>query len=623
MRPIRSRALSALRLPCVLAACACARPAAVPPPAPEPASEHGALSLAPSADGVGLDALYRRGRALPDAGRLVLRARLRTPLDTDEYLGGVGTETRAVAELTRGPRGEYRGRFRLPDSVVYAVFLVETPDGRQVDGNGRRGWEWLAAAPDGRPLAAALDQRGRDLTRRNPLLGLETARERVRLYPDEPEGWRKLRFFESVALGSTGTDSLARARGADYARLAQRFRSGAATGDDLAGMWGFAASVGDTAGAREWRDRLLREHPRHPRGAWVRVGRVMERHRADPAAALPELESLWDEVGAGDEAVVPPRGLEAALAAGDGPAALRWAERMDRFVPVMDGRLALALAGQAVTRREGMRRLERRLGRLEEARDEDRPLFVAAGVQRDRNEEESAALWSALGAARLVEGDTTGGREAFARAVRLGWAAGVLRDAAEGALAAGDTASALHAWAKLAADRDDAGAPADSLRRRAGAHYRVERWSGRVAEMRRLALERTRRGQVDRPAWELAAAGVEGAATVVVFGRTTCGYTLHALPQIDELRERVRAGGAALVLVSDEEASPEVERRFRERGYRGPILHDPRRGSHAAFGSASTPEYFVVDRSGRIRYEYSTLDELPRQVASLTESSGR
>jgi hypothetical protein len=136
---------------------------------------------------------------------------------------------------------------------------------------------------------------------------------------------------------------------------------------------------------------------------------------------------------------------------------------------------------------------------------------------------------------------------------------------------------------------------------------------------------------VDRPAGGLAAADVAGAATpagsgiagaaatVVVFGRTTCGYTLHALPQIEELRERVRARGAKLVLVSEEEASPEVERRFREHGYRGTVLHDPQRGSHAAFGSASTPEYFVVDRSGRIRYEYSTLDELPRQVASLAE----
>jgi hypothetical protein len=358
--------------------------------------------------------------------------------------------------------------------------------------------------------------------------------------------------------------------------------------------------------------------------------RVMAKHRADPAAALPELESLWEEVGAGDEAILP-TGFEKATAAADGPGALRWAERMDRFIPILEGRVALTLAEQAVTRREGMRRLERRLDRLEEARDEDRPLFVATGVQRDRNEEESAALWSALGTARLAEGDTTRAGGAFARAARLGWAAGMLGEAAEGALAAGDTASALHAWARIATDLDDGGALADSLRRRAGPHFRVERWSGQVTEMRRLGLERTRRGQVDRPAGGLAAADVAGAATpagsgiagaaatVVVFGRTTCGYTLHALPQIEELRERVRARGAKLVLVSEEEASPEVERRFREHGYRGTVLHDPRRGSHAAFGSASTPEYFVVDRSGRIRYEYSTLDELPRQVASLAE----
>ncbi len=171
--------------------------------APAAAQSSGKLTLTPAAHGPGarVEARYQGDARFAGATRLVLRARLRTPGDQEAYLGGIGTETGRVAELVRGDDGVLRGSFQWPDSVVYALFAVEAPDGSVVDTHGNQGWELMARGAAGQPTAEALNQRGRDLSLRTPLLGLAPARVGARLYRGDPACWGRLGGLAGYALG--------------------------------------------------------------------------------------------------------------------------------------------------------------------------------------------------------------------------------------------------------------------------------------------------------------------------------------------------------------------------------------------------------------------------------------
>jgi thiol-disulfide isomerase/thioredoxin len=148
-----------------------------------------------------------------------------------------------------------------------------------------------------------------------------------------------------------------------------------------------------------------------------------------------------------------------------------------------------------------------------------------------------------------------------------------------------------------------------------------------VATARAEIAARVRRAQVTRPvpaALRLvdgagAPASLRGRPTVVVFAKSGCGFSLRALPQVQRLSAEFARGGVRTVVVTDEAPSAELQAFFRGRGFTGPVLHDPWRSTHSAFGSSGTPEYFVVDAAGTIRFEYSSLAELPAQVEALND----
>ncbi|HEX8361802.1 MAG TPA: redoxin domain-containing protein [Longimicrobium sp.] len=598
---------STIHLGLLLAACAPALAAAQPAPS-------GTLAFAPEAPapGVRVEVRYQSPAGAP---RMVLRARLRTPGDQDAYLGALGSETRRVAELVRGGDGVLRGSFVWPDSAVYALFAVEAPDGSVVDTRGNQGWELLARGAAGHPSAEALDQRARDLTLRNPLLGLATARERVRLYPDAPESWLQLWWFEGYAQGKHEEDTTQLpARRARLAELTRALNARPSlTGAELGAMMDMARGLADTAAARGWEARLLREHPRHRSAVPSRMRAAMA---GDASARLQALERLWAELGATDDYLLMV-GTGSALDGGDVDAVLRWTERLRVHVPLLEpnSRAARALIERPATREEGMRRVRSLLTRLAEARDADRDLFRSTTRQRDRDAEKQAELLAALGEALHASGSPAAALDTLGRASSRAAGAPLLHRIADAQIAAGDTAGAVRTWARVAPGAGDT--LVDTVRERAGRHFQARRWAADVAVARAELAARVRRAQVSRPL----PAGLrlaDGAPAVVVFARSGCGFSIRALPEVQRLADELARGGVRTVLVTDDAPTPDAESFFRQRGFTGPIVHDPTRATHSAFGSANTPEYFVVDAAGTIRFEYSSLAELPGQVAALS-----
>lgn len=601
-------------------------PATAPAAAPAQPSPSGTLIFATGAPAPGarVEARYRATGRFAGAPRLVLRARLRTPGDQDAYLGGLGAETRRVAELVRGGDGVLRGSFVWPDSAVYALFAVETPDGRAVDTHGNQGWELLARGAAGTPTADALDQRARDLTLRNPLAGLATARERARLYPDAPESWRQLWWFEGYAQGRHASDStLVSARRARLAGLTRAMRAKAQlTGAEMGAMAHLARGLKDDPAAREWEARLLREHPRHRDAVSPRM-RAAVASAKDAAARLDALEPIWADVGATEDYLLM-TGMQHAMASGEPSAILRWTDRLLAHVPFVEAhtRASLVLAERPATRAEGMRRIRALLARLAEARDADRDLFRSAALQRDRDAENQAELLAALGEALHASGSVAAALDTLGRAASRSASAPLLRGIAATQIASGDTAGAARSWARVAATGAQL---ADSVRARTGRHFQARRWAADVAAARAEMAARVRRAEVRRPlpaSLRLAdGAGVpatlRGHPTVVVFGKSSCGFSVRSLPDLQRMADELARRGVRTVLVTDEAPTPELQRFFAGRGFTGSVLYDPSRSAQSAFGSAGTPEYFVVDASGVIRFEYSSLAELPAQVAAL------
>jgi hypothetical protein len=601
--------------------------------APAAAQTSGKLTLTPAAHGPGarVEARYQADARFAGATRLVLRARLRTPDDQEAYLGGIGTETRRVAELVRGDDGVLRGAFQWPDSVVYALFAVEAPDGSVVDTHGNQGWELMARGAAGQPTAEALNQRGRDLTLRNPLLGLATAREGARLYPGDPASWLRLWWFEGYAQGRGETDSASlqprRARLAELTRAMQAKAS--LTGEELGTMATMARGLRDDEAADRWEARLLREHPRHPEAVPIRMDAALAPHQSSMEGKLAALEPLWAELGATNDYLLM-MGTETALSGGTPDAVVRWTNRLLAHVPLIEpqSRAARAVAERPATRAEGMRQIRGILARLQEARDAERDLFRTAPLQRDRDAERQAELLAALGQALAATNNVPAALDTLRAASSRSARVPLLREIAAAQLAAGDTAGAARSWARAAGA--GAGASlADSVREEIGARFAADRWAADEAAARTELAARMRRAEVARPvagglrlvdgagAPAALRGSAAGRATVVVFAKSGCGFSLRALPQVERVAARLARDGVRTVLVTDEAPSADLQQFFAARGYSGPVLFDPSRSTQAAFGSAGTPEYFVVDGAGTIRFEYSSLDELPAQVAAL------
>jgi hypothetical protein len=586
----------------------------------------GELRFVPEAPrpGAEIEVSYRPGAALAHHDSVVLRGRLRTPADV-AY--GHHDRQRRVAVLRRQRDGAFTGTFRLPDSVVYAVFAVEDADGEVIDSNYRRFWELEVHGADGRVLFEALEQRYREMHGRSWDGMLESARSMTEQYPEDPRGWRSLSLLDAKVAPQDGrasdavSDSLRRTH--FHARLAPQLSLSA---DVIDAMAGYAPGHMRPY----WGERLLREAPLHPLSLLTRENRAW-RERVDYPALV---EAMWREA----EAVIDPahspwiQNVATRLGGtGDPQLALRWAERYLRI----SGRSAANTSNQLerLARRPELSETVLRMA-LEYAEwtyaagDEFRALHTPRSVftralARDRR--------STLGIAAgrmLVLGDTAAALRTLADATADGWNPAAFALAANTLLATGDTLGALRQWA-LAATEPGAEAYADTARIRGGRHFAPEAWS----EWSAGARERLRRvlyaESTPREIWRsIVLTDLEGRmhrfgelrdsrATVLVFWAPAAA---PLLPNIERIAADVaREYDVAFLTVAWDGTPEQVKQSVGATGFSLPVLLDTRREARDLFNLFAFPSFAVIDAAGMVRFEFTDVRTLRRHIAAIAE----
>ncbi len=93
-------------------------------------------------------------------------------------------------------------------------------------------------------------------------------------------------------------------------------------------------------------------------------------------------------------------------------------------------------------------------------------------------------------------------------------------------------------------------------------------------------------------------------ATIVVFLSFECPICTSYLQPLGEMFDAYRSKGTAVVgvVVGDEETSADVARQIKEFRITFPVLRDDKHAAADAFGAAITPEVFLLDDKGIIRY---------------------
>lgn len=561
-----------------------------------------------------------------DIERLVLRGRLRTP--TSQAYNRTA-RPRPLAVLVRGEDGAYRGAFTLPDSVVYALLVVERADGTVLDHNGRRGWEVIVHHADGRPVAEALIQRANDMMGRDWEEAHRSAIRLAQIYPDEPQSWNLVDFYERQLFGHV--DSLRALHQQRLVRFDERLRGGRVTGDQAGWMLWYSRGVQDSVREAYWRQRLIAEHPSHSLAVQERVSDISDDMRAGASAAevLARFELLWQEVGPAHSNVPLVAGFMAQAAA-DTQAIRTWADRYTLFHPADDG--VYTMLEVPDMRVEAMRRLRLRVARIESQPDSARDLFETREEFAQRSADDLRDAFALLGEALLEDGATRAGLDTLALAIDGGWDASLFDTVARARLAAGDTSGAIALFARVAVDPGTDASFADTVRAQLGHAPDRATWTSLTEdarrEMRLRVLEEARNRALGREVRLLDDGGSEvrlddlraGRPTVVAFWSRHCGPALQQLPAVVALERKLAARGAALIVITEEQRADELTRLLAERAPGLEVYHDQWRDATLAFQSWGTPQYFVLDADGRLRYEYSAVEDVLRQVSALSDT---
>src|SRR2546422_2673397 len=351
------------------------------------------LDPARALPGAPVRATYTPSAFLQGFDSLVLRARFRRPND-DDY--NIGPMQQRAAVLHRTTGGVFSGEFRLPDSVVFAVFAVESPSGDRVDDNDERLWELLTADEAHRPLFESLVQKERDLMGRNWTQGLKTERSLAALYPQEPEAWSLVPVYERWVLGDHIADSLLpghrRRFAAFHAGLAEQRSLPVRT---VLGMLHYAVQIDvDTATSRYWLHRLEREFPDDPDVLFRRENRLWHDYaeeRKDTGSYFREVESVWARAERNRDpelSMMVYNALVRTIVAKDTAAMRVWVpryRRVQRRVPEMASYWGKSLLRYPTLRRDGMEWLREEARLLAEGPDAFRPLTATTAEQRVAN----------------------------------------------------------------------------------------------------------------------------------------------------------------------------------------------------------------------------------------------
>jgi len=588
-------------------------------------------------------AAYTPSAFLQGFDSLMLRARFRRPND-DDY--NIGPMQQRAAVLRRTNNGVFAGEFRLADSVVFAVFAVESPSGDRVDDNDDRLWELLTADPTGRPLFEGLVQKQRDLMGRNWTEGLKTVRALAALYPRDPEAWSLVVVHERWVLGDHVADSLLvqhrRLFAAFQQMLAEREAQAVTT---VSGMLHYAIQLDDSAASRYWLERLEREFPDDPEVLFRKENRLAGTHqnrlagdnvvqRPDSHGYFTAVESLWAKAEPTGDRILwgfAQNALARAMERKDTAALRLWIPRfrqVTRQAPIA-AYWSRELLPYPTLRGMAMAWLRDDARLLAQEADSYRPLTATIAEQRVANRAATQPILAQLANALIEGGDTTGGLDTLRLAASYGWSPAVLLRVAQTWGALGDTVQALRTYAKVAADPGSAREFGDSIRAVTAPHLSNARWTSWVSEakgeMRASVLERAEPRSLTGPTRLLSSTGearslnelAQGHVTVVAFWSPSCWFSVSDLGALQRIANQFSSSGVRVVAIVDHPFSDELRRILKEQHAENlPVFYDYRSDTKRAFVTYALPDYYVLDATGTVVF-HSALMAIPRQVAAL------
>ncbi|MDQ2891036.1 MAG: TlpA family protein disulfide reductase [Gemmatimonadota bacterium] len=606
----------------------------------EAGTTSGTLILAPAAPRAGqpVDVTYRPAGMLVGKKSLALRARYRRPNDPS-YNNGMPTTT--ATTLHRGADGTFEGRLVLPDSVVYAVFAVEDDSASVVDDNGSRNWELIVSDSTGKPLFAALDQRANDMMGRNWEEGVATARRMVALYPDDLRAWIWRHSFDAW-LGHADEDSVRTVNRAQLARFDSIVGSAAQPSSDEIGEMAWYSSTIDSASSARWRARLLRDAPNNTFAIQWRMLDVLDSLRTenDTARAFRRFDTLWTQAPPDRRLQIANYAAPLALGTGDTALIRQWTTQL--IASEQDKRraaqwAATQFATTAALRAEGIQRIREELDSLSNNSPSGRGLNETATEQRARNGASRRRLLATLGQALVSSGDYAAGRAALAEAASVGWNLSVFRAVRTASLAAGDTVRALTMAARVAVDPRTSAAFADSVKPGAesvigAAGWQHELGSARAAYVNRMLASAPARSLIGKPRLR----GIDGQThhlaeltngqvTVVAFWSRFCGPAIESLPRMNEVAAQLGRSGVRVVSIVDEaNSSSELTAFLKEKRVAVPTYLDTWHEASRAFNQWGTPNYYVLDTDGRVRFDVTnSADEALARAEALRLSASR
>lgn len=115
--------------------------------------------------------------------------------------------------------------------------------------------------------------------------------------------------------------------------------------------------------------------------------------------------------------------------------------------------------------------------------------------------------------------------------------------------------------------------------------------------------------------------GKEG--SVIVFTCNHCPYAVLYEDRIIALHKKYKALGVSVIAINpndptvqEDDSYPKMIERAKEKGFNFPYLIDKGQKVYPVFGATRTPQVFLIDKDGVLRYS-GAIDDSPRDESSV------